>query len=165
MPRTVAGNLDNLNIVYGHWWCGVCKILDENPFSSVEPPREEKRPPRVIEPPELDEFLKWLVAKYGKWRCPSFSWRSRASRGAGSVNSQRIDDKSEGQSPLLRGGHDQRAQAAVGTAAARALRGTEKAGWPPFRLRAILRTAPVVPPEEGQDPHAQMVRSFTRTGW
>ena len=69
-PRTVAGNLDNLNIVYGHWWCGVCKILDENPFSDVAPPRQEKRPPRVIEPNELEEFLKWLAAKCGKWRLP-----------------------------------------------------------------------------------------------
>jgi integrase len=69
-PRTVAGNLDNLSIVYGHWWCEVCKILDENPFAGVEPPRQEKRPPRVIEPNELDEFLKWLTARYGEWRLP-----------------------------------------------------------------------------------------------
>ena len=69
-PRTVAGNLDNLNIVYAHWWCGVCKVLDKNPFADVEPPRQEKRPPRLIEPTEFDKFLKWFAAKYGKWRLP-----------------------------------------------------------------------------------------------
>ena len=69
-PRTVAGNLDNLSIVYGHWWCGVCKLLDENPFAEVEPPKQEKRPPRVIEPSEQEQFLHWLSTRCGKWRLP-----------------------------------------------------------------------------------------------
>lgn len=69
-PRTVAGNLDNLNIVYGHWWRDTCKILAENPFAAVEPPKQEKRPPRVIEPDELQQFVAWLSSKWDEWRLP-----------------------------------------------------------------------------------------------
>lgn len=70
LPVTVAGNVDNLSIVYGHWWCDVCKVLDRNPFAEVEPPKYEKKPPRVLEPDEEAAFLEWLSAKIGKWRLP-----------------------------------------------------------------------------------------------
>jgi site-specific recombinase XerD len=69
-PRTVEGNLRNLSIVYGHWWRDTCKILAENPFANVEPPRHEKRPPRVIEPDELQQFVAWLSSKWDEWRLP-----------------------------------------------------------------------------------------------
>ena len=38
-PRTVAGNLGNLSIVYGHWWRDTCKLVSENPFQDVRRPK------------------------------------------------------------------------------------------------------------------------------
>ncbi len=69
-PRTVAGNIDNLSIVYGHWWCGACDILTENPFADIDPPREDKRTPRVISADEAQEFMDWLSARWNGWRLP-----------------------------------------------------------------------------------------------
>jgi hypothetical protein len=70
LPVTVAGNVDNLSIVFGHWFCDVCKVLESNPFAGVEPPKYEKKPPRVISPEEETAFLTWLARKVGKWRLP-----------------------------------------------------------------------------------------------
>ena len=56
-PRTVTGNLGNLSIVYGHWWRDTCKLVSGNPFEDVQPPKDEKRPPRIISAEEEEKFL------------------------------------------------------------------------------------------------------------
>ena len=70
-PRTVEGNLGNLSIVYGHWWRDTCKILAENPFEDVAPPKQEKRTPRIISPDEEEAFLTWLAEQWHNWRFPA----------------------------------------------------------------------------------------------
>jgi integrase len=70
-PRTVEGNLGNLNIVYGHWWRDICRILVENPFEGVAPPKADKRPPRIISPEEEQAFLSWLSRHWRGWRFPA----------------------------------------------------------------------------------------------
>jgi integrase len=69
-PRTVEGNLGNLNIVYGHWWCDTCKILVENPFKDISPPKYDKPSPRIISADEEQAFLSWLGNKWKGWRLP-----------------------------------------------------------------------------------------------
>ena len=70
-PRTVEGNLGNLSIVYGHWWRDTCKLLAENPFEDVSPPRYDKNPPRIISADEEQGFLVWLAKKWLDWRLPA----------------------------------------------------------------------------------------------
>ncbi len=69
-PHTVKGNLNSLNVIYGHWWVGVCRILSENPFEHVDPPKTEKKPPRVIEADEEQQFVNWLFKRWDGWRLP-----------------------------------------------------------------------------------------------
>lgn len=64
--RTVRGNIENLSIVYGHWWIGKCKILARNPFDNVTPPKDEKKQARIITDDELKTFLDWLSERWGK---------------------------------------------------------------------------------------------------
>lgn len=69
-PRTVAGNLDNLRIVYGHWWKETCRIVNDNPFENVKPPKEDKQPPRVVSDDEFQKFIDWLKARWPEFRLP-----------------------------------------------------------------------------------------------
>jgi site-specific recombinase XerC len=69
-PRSIAGNIDNLNIVYGHWWRDTCKLVTENPFHGVQPPKVDKRPPRIISNDEILQFLEWLSKRLNGWRLP-----------------------------------------------------------------------------------------------
>jgi integrase len=67
---TVKGNLNALNVVYGHWLKRVCKIVTVNPFEDVEPPKVERHPPRIIAPEEVQAFLNWLSQRWLGWRFP-----------------------------------------------------------------------------------------------
>ncbi len=69
-PRTVAGNIHNLSIVYGCWFRGHCRILDANPFENVTPPREDQTPPRIVEPDERQGLVDWLDDRWSGWRLP-----------------------------------------------------------------------------------------------
>ena len=55
--RTVVGDIGNLNIVYGHWWRDTCQLVRDNPFQNVQPPKADKRPPRIITSEEEHAFL------------------------------------------------------------------------------------------------------------
>ncbi len=69
-PRSVAGNIDNLSIVYGHWWRDTLKIVNGNPFEGVSPPKYDKPQPRVISDDEERKFLAWLGTKWKGCRIP-----------------------------------------------------------------------------------------------
>ncbi len=69
-PRTVAGNIDNLSIVFGCWFRDTLKIIKSNPFDSVKPPKVEKKPPRVIAAEEQKALTDWLAARWADWRLP-----------------------------------------------------------------------------------------------
>ncbi|MEN6496025.1 MAG: hypothetical protein ABFD16_17220 [Thermoguttaceae bacterium] len=68
-PRTVAGNIDNLSIVFDLWFRKVLKIIDANPFADVEPPKYDKPRPRVIAADEKKSFFDWL-RKQWDWELP-----------------------------------------------------------------------------------------------
>ena len=67
---TVKGNLNALNVVFGHWFKKVCKIVSSNPFADVLPPKVEKSPPRIITPKEVTAFFDWLKTRWLNWRFP-----------------------------------------------------------------------------------------------
>jgi len=69
-PRTVAGNICNLSIVWGKWFRDELGILDQNPWDSVELPKLDKQTPRFIEPEEERAFLAWLSKRWNGWRLP-----------------------------------------------------------------------------------------------
>jgi integrase len=69
-PRTVAGNIDNLSIVFGCWFRDTLKIIKSNPFDTVKPPKVEKKPPRVIAAEEQKALADWLAARWPGWRLP-----------------------------------------------------------------------------------------------
>lgn len=68
--QTVKNDLIALSVVYGKWWKKVCKIVDLNPFAEVEPPKTDKRPPRILTPAEQTAFLNWLSVRWNGWRLP-----------------------------------------------------------------------------------------------
>ena len=68
--RTIRGNLDNLGIVYNKWWIKECRILDNDPFADVTPPKEDKPTPRLIGSGEAQAFLDWMDGRWAGWRLP-----------------------------------------------------------------------------------------------
>ena len=68
-PRTVEGNIGNLSIVFGHWFRDTLKIVPSDPFADVEPPKNDKKPPRIITAEESKAFFDWLRTKWD-WRLP-----------------------------------------------------------------------------------------------
>lgn len=68
--RTIAGNITNLNIVFGRWFRDKCKIVDANPFAEVEPPKLDKPAIRVIAANEDKAFRDWLAKRWPGWRLP-----------------------------------------------------------------------------------------------
>jgi len=79
-PRTVEGNLKNLSIAY-NWWCKRCKVLSENPFEEVTPPKYDKTPPRIVRPDEKKGLIEWLEKRWQKWRLPSLLLEVKATIG------------------------------------------------------------------------------------
>src|SRR5262249_51986030 len=69
-PRTLAGNISNLSIVWGKWFRDECKILETNPWEEVERPKLDKPTPRYIEPDEEMKFISWLTERWNGWRLP-----------------------------------------------------------------------------------------------
>jgi site-specific recombinase XerD len=68
-PRTMEGNRDNLSIVFGHWFRDTLRIITSDPFADVEPPKHDKKPPRIIAAEESKAFFDWMEATWG-WRLP-----------------------------------------------------------------------------------------------
>lgn len=93
-PRTVGGNIKNLRIVYGHWWRDVCRIVSSDPFAEVQPPKEDKRAPRIISPAEEQQFLTWLTNKWDNWRLPLVFLETKSFTGCriGELANARTDD-------------------------------------------------------------------------
>jgi site-specific recombinase XerC len=69
-PRTVEGNVGNLSIVFGHWLRNTLKIVTIDPFADVEPPKCDRKPPRVISPEEQTAFFAWMGKTWKGWRLP-----------------------------------------------------------------------------------------------
>jgi integrase len=67
--RTVAGNVLNLSIVWGRWFRDTMHLVGSNPFEAVDPPKSDKKAPRVIADDERKAFFDWLQAAWG-WRLP-----------------------------------------------------------------------------------------------
>lgn len=69
-PETVRGDLNELSIVFGKWWVGECGILAANPFEGVDPPKVDRRDPRIIGRQERDALMTWLAEMWDRWRLP-----------------------------------------------------------------------------------------------
>lgn len=69
-PRTVAGNIGNLSIIWAKWFRDELGILDHNVWDAVELPKLDKPTPRFIEPEEEQAFLTWLSHRWDGWRLP-----------------------------------------------------------------------------------------------
>jgi hypothetical protein len=79
-PVTVGGNLNNLSIVFGHWFRDTLKIIDDNPFAAVQLPKYDKAPPRIIAAEEQVGIVDWLQARWG-WRLPLLFLETKAAIG------------------------------------------------------------------------------------
>ncbi len=68
--RTIQGNLDNLRIVYNKWWIKECRLLDQDPFADVTPPKADRPTPRLVASEEAQASLDWLEGRWEGWRLP-----------------------------------------------------------------------------------------------
>ena len=96
-PRTVEGNLKNLSIAY-NWWCKRCKVLSENPFEDVTPPKYDKAPPRIVRADEKKGLMDWLGKRWSGWRLPVLFLEVKATIGC------RIGELCQAGSDSLQGG-------------------------------------------------------------
>ncbi len=161
LPRTVAGNVDNLRIVYGHWWCDVCKVLETNPFADVAPPKYEKKPPRVIKPEEEVAFLTWLSSKVGKWRLPLLFLTVKSLTGCriGELATTHTTNLREGRLCFDAVTTKGRKQRAVKLPAA-IYEELQKVAGPNFVFERFSDQLRAYHQKRGKTNHAQMVRSF-----
>ena len=84
-PRTVENDINNLSIVYGHWFRDTLKIIDSNPFADVTALRYDKAPPRYIARGRRASSIQ-MADRRGDGDCPCSSWRLRPPSAAGSAN-------------------------------------------------------------------------------
>lgn len=69
-PRTLAGNITNLSIVFGRWFRDTCKIVDVDPFAKIDRTKQDKPKPRIISDDERQAFVAWLLKRWDNWRLP-----------------------------------------------------------------------------------------------
>ena len=69
-PRTIAGNITNLSIVFGRWFRDNCQIVDADPFAKIERTKLDKPAPRIITDDERQAFVTWLLQRWDNWRLP-----------------------------------------------------------------------------------------------
>lgn len=80
-PRTLAGNITNLSIVFGRWFRDTCKIVDDDPFAKIERTKLDQPKPRVISDDERQAFVTWLLKRWDNWRLPVLFLEIKASIG------------------------------------------------------------------------------------
>lgn len=69
-PWTVKGNLNTLSIIYRKWFVKAGKVVNDNPFEDIEPPKTDKLSPRIILPEEAQAYFDWLLRRWDDWRFP-----------------------------------------------------------------------------------------------
>jgi site-specific recombinase XerD len=80
-PRTVAGNLNKLSVIWGKWFIQKCKLVSMNPWEEVEHPKTDKLTPRYLEAAEEAAFLAWLRRRWDGWRLPVLFFEVKAATG------------------------------------------------------------------------------------
>ena len=79
-PRTVAGNITNLSIVFGKWFRDTLHIVSDNPFD-IDPPKLDTPKPRIITEAENAAWVKWLSDRWQGWRLPLLFLEVKAATG------------------------------------------------------------------------------------
>jgi integrase len=79
-PRTVAGNITNLSIVFGKWFRDTLHVVADNPFD-IDPPKLDQPKPRIITENENAAWVKWLSDRWPGWRLPLLFLEIKAATG------------------------------------------------------------------------------------
>lgn len=97
-PRTLAGNVTNLSIVFGRWFRDNCQIVDADPFATIERTKQDQPKPRVISDDERQAFVAWLLKRWDNWRLPLLFLEIKAAIGCriGELASLKSEDVKDG---------------------------------------------------------------------
>jgi site-specific recombinase XerD len=149
-PRTVEGNVGNLSIVFGHWLRNTLKIVTIDPFADVEPPKCDRKPPRVISPEEQTAFFAWMGKTWKGWRLPLLFLDVKAAIGCriGELSSAVTAGLKDGRIRFVSESTKGRKDAGLPSVPGLVCRIAGDCR-PDLRFRAVLRAVGGSPPEEG----------------
>ena len=69
-PHYVAGVIVGLRALWQKWFIDELKLVKENPWRNVEPPKADKLPIRYATDEQIEHFYTWIAERFGDWPFP-----------------------------------------------------------------------------------------------
>lgn len=80
-PHYVAGLIGGLTALWQKWFIDELKIVKENPWKNVAPPKADKLPVKFATDEQIDHFYKWIAERFGEWPFPKLFLAVKAHTG------------------------------------------------------------------------------------
>lgn len=77
----VAGLLGGLSALWQKWFRDDLKIVAENPWKDVDPPKADKLPDRFASDEMIEHFCAWIKNRFGEWAFPKLFLSTKAYTG------------------------------------------------------------------------------------
>lgn len=77
----VAGMLTGLRSLWKKWFIEDLKIVKENPWLKVLPPKADKLPVKYATDEQIEHFYKWIADRFGDWPFPKLFLAVKAHTG------------------------------------------------------------------------------------
>jgi integrase len=77
----VAGLLVGLSSLWQKWFIGDLKLLSENPWWEVKPPKTDKLPVKFATDEMIEQFYTWIADRFGDWPYPKLFLSTKAYTG------------------------------------------------------------------------------------
>jgi integrase len=77
----VAGMLVGLSALWQKWFLEDLKIVTENPWEDVCPPKTDRLEVRYATEAMIEEFYKWIGERFGGWTFPKLFLSAKSSTG------------------------------------------------------------------------------------
>src|ERR1019366_8741680 len=80
-PHYVAGLIGGLVALWQKWLIDDLKIVKENPWRNVKPPKADKLPVKYATDEQIEHFYKWIADRFGDWPFPKLFLAVKAHTG------------------------------------------------------------------------------------
>lgn len=77
----VSGLIGGLNALWQKWLIDDLKIVADNPWKNVEPPKTDKLPVKYATDEMIEHFYKWIAERFGSWPFPKLFLAVKAHTG------------------------------------------------------------------------------------
>jgi integrase len=77
----ISGLIGGLSALWQRWFVDDLKIVAENPWRHVEPPKADKLPVKYATDDMIEHFYSWIAARFGDWPFPKLFLSTKAYTG------------------------------------------------------------------------------------